>query len=290
VKAVSTERHNAAMCLSATTLLQGVKQIILTDRYWEQLEDDAADRIWAIWGTAVHSLLENEGESDFAEQEMSYKVGDITVTGKIDNYDMNGGIISDYKTASVNKIRFNDFSDWHMQGMIYAWLLNRNNFPAEHCRFIALLKDHSKTEAMRDHRYPQNPVYVLDFPVTTGSLFKTGNFIRSKVSEYLKYYLAADDEIPPCSPAERWERPSKYAVMKEGRKNAVRLFDDKKSADEKLAELGKGHFIEQRSGGSAKCQSYCLCRNFCNFYRENVLGNAAIVAGNQENQTEKVAA
>jgi hypothetical protein len=160
----------------------------------------------------------------------------------------------------------------------------------ERCRFIALLKDHSKTEAMRDRRYPQNPVYVYDFPVTAGSLFKTGNFVRGKVSEYLKYYLSADDEIPACLPAERWERPSKYAVMKEGRKNAVRLFDDKKSADEKSAELGKGHFIEQRSGGSVKCQSYCLCRNFCNFYRENVLGNAEKFSGEAGNQTGKAAA
>ena len=294
VKAVSTDRHNLAMCLSATTLLQGLKQIILTDRYWEQLEDDAADRIWAIWGSAVHSLLESEGENDFTEQEMSYKVGDITITGKIDNYylnsEMNSGIISDYKTASVNKIRFNDFSEWHMQGMIYAWLLTRNNFPVERCRFIALLKDHSKTDAMRDRTYPQSPVFVYDFLVTAGDLFKTGNFIRGKVSEYLKYYEAVDDEIPPCLPNERWERPSKYAVMKEGRKNAVRLFDDKISADEKMAELGKGHYIEQRSGGSVKCQSYCICRNFCNYYRENVLGHAVAFNTDTENQTDKTAA
>jgi hypothetical protein len=62
VKAVSTEKHNAEGCLSATTLIQGVKQIILTDRYWDMLVDDVSDRLWAIWGAAVHSLLESEGE------------------------------------------------------------------------------------------------------------------------------------------------------------------------------------------------------------------------------------
>ncbi|MDR2534609.1 MAG: hypothetical protein LBD29_01085 [Treponema sp.] len=51
LKAVSTERHNAPLCLSATTLLQVVKQIILTDRHWEQLEDDVADRAWAGYGS-----------------------------------------------------------------------------------------------------------------------------------------------------------------------------------------------------------------------------------------------
>ena len=40
VNAVSTERHNKEGCVSATTLLQGVKQIVLTNRHWDELEDD----------------------------------------------------------------------------------------------------------------------------------------------------------------------------------------------------------------------------------------------------------
>jgi hypothetical protein len=271
VKAVSTERHNAQGCLSATTLIQGVKQIILTDRYWDALEDDVADRIWAIWGTAVHSLLEHEGENDFTEQEMSHKLENITITGRIDNYDMRNAVVTDYKTASVNKVKFNDFTDWYMQGMVYAWLLTRNKFPVERCRFIALLKDHSKREALRDYQYPQNPVFLYEFPVTQAELFKTGTFIRSRVGEYEKYLTAADDAIPPCSAKERWDRPAKFAVKKEGRKTAVKLFDDKEAAEQRVAELGKGHFLECRAGESIKCQSYCLCRQFCNFYQQNVL-------------------
>lgn len=270
VKAVSTEKHNAALCLSATTLLRGMKEIILTDRHWDELADDVSDRIWAIWGQAVHSLLESEGEDDFTEQEMSHKIGDITITGKIDNYDMKHAVISDYKTASVNKVKFGDFSDWHMQGMIYAWLLSHSNFPVKHCRFIALLKDHSKTEMMKDHQYPRQPVYVYDFPVTQEGLFKTGAFIRKKAEEYLEYRNSSDDAIPPCSPEERWERPAKFAVMKSGQKRAVRLFDDRQSAE--LFADGKGgeHYIEDRPGESIKCRGYCLCNNFCNFYRQNV--------------------
>jgi hypothetical protein len=80
----------------ATTLLQGIKQIILTERHWDELQDDVVDRIWAIWGTAVHSLLESEGENDFTEQEMTHKIGSITVTGRIDNYNMATGTICDY--------------------------------------------------------------------------------------------------------------------------------------------------------------------------------------------------
>jgi hypothetical protein len=268
VRAVSTERHNAAGCLSATTLIQGVKQIILTDRHWEELCDDVADRVWAIWGTAVHSLLESEGENDFAEQEMSFSVDDITVTGRIDNYNMKTGTICDYKTASINKVRFGDFSDWYTQGMIYAWLLHNNNFPVSQCRFIALLKDHSKTEAARDSKYPQNPVFVYEFPVSAVGLFKIGVFIREKVAAYTHFSSFSDDEIPACAPAERWEKPPVFAVKKDGCKKAVKLFDEQAAAEAKAADLGKGYFVEHRVGGSVKCQSYCLCREFCDFYQD----------------------
>ena len=270
VNAVSTERHNEPYSLSATTLLQGVKQIILTDRYWETLEDDVSDRIWAIFGSAVHSLLEIEGEHDFAEQKMAWQVGDITVTGTIDNYDMEHGIICDYKTASVNKVRFNDFNEWHLQGMIYAWLLKKNGFETRRCRFVALLKDHSKTEAVRDSQYPKDPVYIYEFPVTALGLFKIGMFIKSKVDEYLRCTALDDDAIPPCSPEERWARPPKFAVMKTGAKRAVRLFDRQDEAVQLADTKGAGYYVEFRQGESIRCQSYCLCRRFCSFYRENV--------------------
>jgi hypothetical protein len=270
VKAVSTERHNAAGCISATTLLKGVKEIILAERHWEELEDDVSDRVWAIWGTAVHSLLQQEGENDFAELEMSHKVDGITVTGRIDNYDMQNGIICDYKTASVWKVKFSDFDDWRKQGMIYAWLLRKNDLSVNKCRFITLLKDHSKTDAARDRQYPANPVFVYEFDVSFANLIKIDTFIRNKVRDYLRGLELADDKVPPCNPDERWDKATKYAVKKEGRKTAVRLLDDQAEAETMAAELGKGHFVEIRPGESTKCQSYCLCCGFCNYYQRHV--------------------
>jgi len=270
VKAVSPEKHNAEGCLSATTLIQGVKQIILTERHWDELEDDVSNRIWAIWGQAIHSLLEQEGEYDFAEQKMSYQTGGVTVTGTIDNYDMKHGVICDYKTASVNKVRFKDFTEWYLQGMIYAWLLAKNNFPVSKCRFIALLKDHSKTDAERDCRYPKDPVYVYEFPVTPQALFKIGVFVKNKVGEYQRCIAIGDNAVPPCSPEERWERPPKFAVMKNGARKAFRLFDKKEDAS-LLADTKSGYYVEHRPGESVRCRSFCLCRRYCNYYRESVL-------------------
>jgi len=270
VKAVSTEKHNAKGCLSATTLIQGIKQTILTDHYWDLLEEDVSDRIWAIFGTAVHSVLEQEGEYDFTEQKMSYKIGNITVTGRIDNYNMKHGYIDDYKTASVNKVKFKNFTDWYLQGMIYAWLLRKNGFKAERCRFIAILKDHSKSEALRDSQYPKDPVYIYQFPVTPQGLFKIGIYINNKIAEYQRCLALPDNEIPPCTPEERWDRPPTFAVMKNGSKRAVKLFDKQEDADLFAETKAKGHFVEYRKGESIKCRSYCLCKRFCNFYQESV--------------------
>jgi len=105
--------------------------------------------------------------------------------------------------------------------------------------------------------------------VTLQALFKIGLFIKGKVDEYQRCSELDDDEIPPCTPEERWDSPSKYAVMKNGVKRAVRLFDIQEEADQLATSKGAGHYVEVRKGESRRCRSYCLCRQFCNFYREN---------------------
>jgi len=271
VKAVSTEPHNKSdMELSATTLLKGIKEILLTNRHWEELTVDAADSIWAIWGQAVHALLEEEGENEFTECDLNATVGDITVTGKIDNYNMKTGVIADYKTASIWKITVGDFEDWWKQGLIYAWLLYKSGFKIEKCRFIAILKDHSKSKARYDSNYPQSPVFIFEFPIGEVQLAEAETYTKGRVTTYLKYKDFPDDDIPPCTDEERWATETKYAVMKQGRKTAVKLFDNVVEANQRAAELGAGHYVETRPGVSKKCADYCVCRDFCNFYKNIV--------------------
>ena len=266
VAAVSPKRHNEPGSLSATTLLKGVKEIILTERHWDEMTDDAANRVWAVFGTAVHALLEQEGADDFTEETLSAEFGGIKITGRIDNYNMKEGVVADYKTASVWKVKFRDFEDWRRQGLIYSWLLKRNGFPISRCRFIALLKDHSKTEAARSSEYPQSPVYIYEFDVTDEALAEIEQFIRYKVALYLSHKETPDDGIPECTADERWASPDKWAVMKKGRKSAVRVLDSEEEA-QKLAMDDKALYIEFRKGASKKCEGYCPCREFCSYWK-----------------------
>jgi len=271
VNAINVRRHNNPGRLSATTLLNGIKQIHLNDRHWDELEEDVVDHFYAIFGSAVHKVLESEGKDEFAEEFVSYEVDGITVTGRIDNYNMREGIISDYKSVGSYKIKLKDFEDWRKQGLIYAWLLIKNGFEVKKCQFIALIKDHSKREARRSSSYPQSPVFVYEFAVTPEGLEEIESFIKEKVAEYKKYIGVADDDIPPCSARERWEKATTYAVKKEGNKKASKAnIETLEEAEKIAADKGKGFIVEKRPGESTRCAEYCSCCDFCNFYRDNV--------------------
>ena len=311
VKAVSVERHNKAGCYSATTLNKGVKEIILQERHWDEFTVDAADNVWAVFGTAVHKIFEskdpaflieifqsfleeaksneeittddvnfakkileklkneNADSSCFSEEKFSVPVSNSRVTGQVDLYDMERGIINDWKTASVYKVMKGDFSDWYKQGMTYAWLLKQNGLDVHKCRFIACLKDHSMTKAETDRTYPQAPVFIYEFEVTPEELAQTGERITAKVKAIEAAEKQGDDDIEPCTPEERWADGDKWAVMKNGRKTAIRVFDTEIDAENCAGELGNSHYVEHRPAVSRKCGKYCLCRDFCNFYRGN---------------------
>ena len=267
VKAVSTTRHNEAGCFSATTLNKGAKEIILTDRHFDEITVDAADSVWAVWGTAVHALLESQPDNNFHEESFKVPVSNSFVTGQVDSYDMEYGVINDWKTASVWKVQFNDFKDWRAQGLTYAWLLQQSGLEVKKCRFVALLKDHSKTKAKTDSSYPQSPVFIYEFDVTAADLEETAARILAKVQEIESAYKLDDDAIEPCSAEERWADGEKWAVMKNGRKTAVKVFDNQLDADAMAGELGNSHYVEHRPAISRKCGDYCKCKEFCNFYK-----------------------
>ena len=267
VKATSTDRHNAAGCFSATTLNKGAKEIILTDRHWDEIEVDASDNTWATFGTAVHAIMEKQPDNNFHEESFNVPVSKSFVTGQVDSYDMENKTIYDWKTASVWKVQFKDFTEWKNQGLTYAYLMTQSGLEVKRCKFVALLKDHSKSKARTDSSYPQSPVFIYEFEVTPEDLAETEARIKAKVSEIENAYLLGDDDIEPCTADERWADGEKWAVMKNGRKTAIKLFDTEADADAMAGELGNAHYVEHRPAISRKCLDYCNCKEYCSFYK-----------------------
>ena len=269
VDAVSVERHNEKGCYSATTILHGACETILQERHYDEIEVEASDSIWAVFGSAVHSIFEKQNTGTEKEAFYSYPVSHSKVTGRVDSYDPQTQTLHDFKTCAVWKIIYQDFDDWYKQGMIYAWLMKKNGVEVKRCEFIALLKDHSKSKAKTDSNYPQLPTYIYRFDVTEKALEEIEKFIFDKVAELEKAELLADEELTPCSKEERWQGEDKFAVMKEGRKTAIKLFDSKEEAEKNMASLG-GTYIEERTAEPKKCLDYCTVCQFCPFYKKMI--------------------
>ena len=269
VKAVSLEKHNGENEISATTLLKGVKEILLTDRHWEELKADVSDNVWALFGTAIHALLEKESPDTFTEEKFWSKIGDWNVTGRVDCYDMSKEIIYDYKVTGAWKVIFKKFKDWEMQGKIYAWLLKQKGLNVKECRFIALLRDWSETESLRKEDYPKCQIYVHKFEITENDLEEIEKFIKDKLEQLSTFVDTPDDNITECNEEERWAEKTKYAVMKEGRKTAIKVCTEKDEAESLVKELGDKHYVEERKGKDKKCERYCPCKDFCKYFQEH---------------------
>jgi hypothetical protein len=270
VNAIQNSRHNADKCLSATTLLKGTKEIILTDRHFDEITVDASENVWTVFGSAVHTVLEHQKDDAFKEESFEVPVLDYKVTGRVDRYDMANETIEDWKTASVWKVIFHDFEDWHNQGLIYAWLLRQNGLNVRHIRFIALLKDFSMTEAKRKADYPQAPVFVYEYDVNEDELTHIESYIKGKVLEVSQNTEKPDDEVEVCTPEQRWTTPSKWAVMKEGRKTALKVCESEEEALNFIEEQEKDKdklSVEERKGTDKKCDDYCPCAPFCSYYK-----------------------
>lgn len=271
VDACDVKPHNEPNTVSATTLKSGVREILLTQRHWEEMEDDVSNRIWALFGTAVHALLEKEAPDTFVEEKFEQQIGKYKVTGRLDCYDMKQKIIFDYKTASTWKYKFADYSDWDFQGLVYAWLLKQAGLEVKECRFVMFFKDFSWTKASVEQGYPKSPTEVHAFEVTDKKLAEIEEKIKAKIKELEESEKLSDEELPLCSPSERWAKEGKLAVMKEGRKTAVKLFDENQQKDAELFIKSMNDnklYIEHREGSDGKCENYCGCCKFCSYYQE----------------------
>jgi hypothetical protein len=68
------------------------------------------------------------------------------------------------------------------------------------------------------------PVKKISFTFTKKDFADIEQFIKDKFAEIEKYEDKPDDELPICTAKERFNKGDKYAVMKKGRKAALRLW------------------------------------------------------------------
>jgi hypothetical protein len=229
-------------------------------KHWDNIQEDASDKLWMLLGTSLHYVLEQHSPEDaFEEEKLTHDIVGITISGKSDLY--HNEVVTDWKTTSVYSFLLGIKPEWEAQLNVYAWLWEKNGFPVKELWIYAILRDWSKTKSQRERDYPPIPFTQIRIPLW--DIGTTERYILNRIK------LHQQEPPPECTPEEKWARPTKYALMKRGRKSAVKLYDSKLEALTESDFKGNDYYVIDRLGENIRCKGYCNVAKFCPYYKDD---------------------
>lgn len=258
--------------ISTTTLLLPPRIVQLKNRNDNELVEDVSENIYRLIGVNTHHILERVTTPRcIKEKRFNAYVNGWKVSGKIDLFELKPGILSDWKITSVWSVMAGVKPEHEAQLNINAYLMSKDKDPflvVEKLQIVSLIRDWSKHQVRKSSNYPQCQVAVQDVPMWP--IEQATEYIYHRVKMHQRAAETPSNELPECAPEERWERPTKYAVMKKGRKSALRVLDTHEDAEKYIKDksLDKNHSIDIREGESVRCESYCNVNSFCSQYRK----------------------
>jgi len=252
---------------SVTEIMSPPKIRRLRERHNEDVQQDVSDMLWSMLGSALHVVMERGKTPGFTSEERLFvEVDEVLVSGAIDLQESTpaGIIITDYKFTSAWAV-MQDKIEWEQQLNVYKWLVETvKREKVCGLRICALIRDFNRHE--KKEGYPSAPIHMVDIPMWDN--VKTETYVRERLEMHRNAKVAADfgEPLPDCTPEEQWASETTYAVKREGRKTAIRVF---KSLDEAtaLATKEKG-YVETRPGEPRRCVgNYCGVSQWCEQFK-----------------------
>lgn len=241
--------------ITVTMLLKPPRAVALERQHRDEIVEDASERLWALAGQIGHAILERGSKHELTERRLFTEINGWKVSGQADLIPPD--LLIDYKFTTVWSCKDGLKPEWEQQINMLHLLCVRNGINIVKAQIVAIYRDWSKLEARRSPDYPQTQVQLFDVPI----------WPQEKVEAYMlgrvKEHQSAREELPECTAEERWEKPAKWAIHKDGRERAIKLHDSEESAKLHLATLDAKHRIEHRPGEQVRCQSYCAAMPFC---------------------------
>ena len=252
--------------VSVTQLIGSPRIAILRARHDDQMVMDVTEGIWSMMGRAMHSLAEAGADANhIAEERLHTTVKGWTLSGGIDLQILRDGVaaIEDYKVTSAWAV-MNDKPEWETQLNVYAYLVAKvKGWTVDQLNVIAFIRDWARIKAGTQDGYPSAP--VIRVPVKLWSFAEQEAYVEARVQMHQSAATADqfDDDLPHCTDEERWVKQSKFAVMKPGRKTAVRVFDTKAEADA-FSTDNAGTEVVERPGAATRCaEDFCSVSQWC---------------------------
>jgi len=255
VKAVSVDNYSRPQgTISATTLLAPAYQRHLMDKYEDELEEDASARIWSMMGQLGHAIAERSaGAQSLSEERLTTELDGYNITGQVDLYE--NEIITDFKFTTVYAA--DGKPEWNAQVNAYAWLMQKAGFPVKGAQIVAVFRDFHMSKAGQNG-YPEAAVKVIPVPLWADQ--ETEKFLLARLKEH-------GSLMPPlCTDEERWATKPVFAVMKKGRKTALKLYDNEIDAQGHAA--GEDGYVEKRPVEYKRCENYCAVSKFCPAFKK----------------------
>jgi len=256
--------------LSATEMLNSPRIVQLRKKYDDQVEVDVTDLIPSMWGTAMHYMVE-QGKADnhIIEQRLHAEIDGWHISGAIDLQTVtpDGIEISDWKNVGVWAV-MNEKVEWEQQLNIYAWLVEEvAKKPVTKLSIVAIVNNWNKRDAKSKEGYPPARGIVLD--IKLWPFEERLKFIRGRIHAHSEGQFSTDagEELPLCTPVDMWEKPTSYAVKKEGGARAKSVHADLQEAEEALLKAGTGYALEIRQGERTRCDEYCSVNKWCDQYQ-----------------------
>lgn len=262
--------------ISITRLLAPPRQVALMKQHADELTEDVADRIWALRSQGIHAVLDRAaGANEISEVRWERECLGWRVSGKLDLVSLDSGMLTDWKDTSVWSIKdaldpkTEGKKEWEQQVNLLADFGRYSGYrdKIKAVQVVAFGRDWRKNEKLRyGDDYPDDEVTVIPLPLWDEKQTQAFLEHRVHIHQLAQTAVFSPEKSPvllcECTPGERWEQPTTYAVCKIGNKTATRLYDNKHDA-QKHALSQSGLEVRVRPGKSPRCQQYCSALPWC---------------------------
>ena len=252
---------------SVTELMSPPKIRRMREQYDEEMEVDATKLIASQLGTFMHARLEKKSVDGYTNEErIFHSIDGITISGAVDlqEHTDNWIVIIDYKFVKAWSV-MKSKDDWVTQLNIYKWLVETVK-KQKVCglKICAIIKDY--TAHSTQENYPEAEAVMIDIPMWDSVTTETYVRKRLEMHRAAKQAQEFGEDLEPCTDEDRWMSETIYAVKREGRKTAIRVFKTIEEANE-LAEKEKG-YVEERKGEPRRCiGDFCGVSKWCKQYQ-----------------------
>ncbi len=213
--------------VTVTGLLNPPRQRVLVEQHKDEVTEDVSDRIWSLFGSAIHNILERAGAEvgDKVEERLYTTINGWTVGGKFDSVRIKEKKLTDYKTTSVwTRVYGSRMGEWTEQVNMLAALCRLNGIePIESLSIVALYRDWSDSKSQDGRGYPKTT--VEEIPIECMSQEAALDVMATLVEKH----QGAERVLPECTPEERW--------------------------------------ADKRTGQSRRCERYCQAAPWCDQWK-----------------------